>query len=217
MSASELRRRRIAVAATAVTGGGLLGASLSTKPNSPRSLLTNSVAAVGTLGGIASRHDGGGETRTNEGARSLVRPAAIGVGAFAGFYAAARAARLVPLLDDALHSVMAYSHEGADALVLGTALVNGLAEEIFFRGAVYDAVGSRNQVAATTAVYAAVTAATRNPALVAASGVMGWLFATQRRETGGILNSVVTHVTWSTLMLRYVPPLFDTRPRRAGS
>jgi len=48
---------------------------------------------------------------------------------------------------------------------------------------------------------------------------MGILFALQRRATGGVQAPLLTHLTWSTLMLRYLPPLFrevvlyDARPR----
>ena len=51
---------------------------------------------------------------------------------------------------------------------------------------------------------------------------MGALFALQRRASGGIQAPILTHLTWSTLILRYLPPLFpdatiaakrSTRPR----
>jgi hypothetical protein len=50
--------------------------------------------------------------------------------------------------------------------------------------------------------------------LVAASGVMGALFALQRRASGGIQAPMITHLVWSALMLRFLPPLFPppTRP-----
>ena len=54
--------------------------------------------------------------------------------------------------------------------------------------------------------------ATRNPALVLASLAMGTLFGLQRRATGGIQAPMLTHLTWSALMLRYLPPLFRDRP-----
>jgi hypothetical protein len=63
-------------------------------------------------------------------------------------------------------------------------------------------------------VYALVTSATRNPALVLASTVMGTLFGIQRRTSGSIRTPLITHLTWSTLMLRYLPPLF--RPAFPG-
>jgi len=46
---------------------------------------------------------------------------------------------------------------------------NGVAEEVLFRGAMYSAVGA-HPVARSTVVYAVSTCATRNPALVLASG-----------------------------------------------
>jgi membrane protease YdiL (CAAX protease family) len=37
---------------------------------------------------------------------------------------------------------------------------------------------------------------------------MGSLFGLQRRATGGLQAPAITHLTWSTLMLRFLPPLF---------
>ena len=51
----------------------------------------------------------------------------------------------------------------------------------------------------------------RDTALVLASVPMGLLFAQQRRITGGIQASMLTHVVWSALMLRYLPPLFASQ------
>jgi uncharacterized protein len=66
-------------------------------------------------------------------------------------------------------------------------------------------------------VYMLATVATRNPALVLASGVMGALFGLQRRSSGGIQAPLLTHLTWSTLMLRYLPPLFRDTPVETNS
>jgi membrane protease YdiL (CAAX protease family) len=86
-----------------------------------------------------------------------------------------------------------------------------VAEEVFFRGSVYAASGAARPVLASTAVYGLATTATRNPALVLASVPMGLLFAQQRRITGGIQAPMLTHMVWSALMLRYLPPLFTRR------
>ena len=94
--------------------------------------------------------------------------------------------------------------------MLTTTLANGVAEEVFFRGSVYAAAGATRPVLASTAVYGLATTATRNPALVLASVPMGLLFAQQRRSPG-IQASMLTHVVWSALMLRYLPPLFARR------
>jgi uncharacterized protein len=70
----------------------------------------------------------------------------------------------------------------------------------------------------TTVAYTAVTAATRNPALVLAGAATSVLFGLQRRASGGILAPALTHLTWSLLILRYLPPLFQApTPGSAGS
>ena len=60
----------------------------------------------------------------------------------------------------------------------------------------------------TTLAHAASTAATGNPALVLAGLITSAIFGWQRAATGGVLAPALTHVTWSVLMLRYLPPLF---------
>jgi hypothetical protein len=40
---------------------------------------------------------------------------------------------------------------------------------------------------------------------------MGGLWALQRRATSGLQASALTHATWSTLMVRYLPPVFRAR------
>ena len=70
-------------------------------------------------------------------------------------------------------------------------------------------------VAVSTAVYTLATVTTRNPALMLAAGAMGTLFSLQRRASGGLQAPVLTHLTWSTLMVRYLPPLFRRAHRSA--
>lgn len=207
----ETASRRSVVAAVSVAGAGLLGASLSAEPDSPRFYaLSAGVAGTWLLGGRASGPLRLGSVYSDDGAlrRPVIGPVATGAAAFGVFYGAALIARRVPILNEAITSVLQYAHQGPDSLVLATTLANGLGEEVFFRGALYAAAGANHPVAASTAVYTLAAATTRNPALVAASAVMGTLFARQRRATGGIQAPVLTHLTWSTLMLRLLPPLF---------
>ncbi len=104
--------------------------------------------------------------------------------------------------------MLTFAEEGSGPLVVATTLANGLGEEVFFRGALYAALDADRAVVASTAVYTLATVATRNPALVLAAGVMGTLFGLQRRASGGLQAPLLTHLTWSTLMVRYLPPLF---------
>ena len=159
--AAFTRRRRV-VGAVSVVGAGLLGLSLSTRPDSPEFYgLTLGVAAT-WLGGAAASgplHLGwmpAGLTYR----RPVVVPVLAGAAAFAAFYAAALAARRVPRLRRAVASVLRYAQHGNGPLVLVTTLANGAGEEVFFRGALYAAVGSRYPVAKSTAVYALATTTT---------------------------------------------------------
>jgi uncharacterized protein len=216
---AAFHRRRRVVAGVAVGGAGLLGVSLSTTPGSPRFYgLTAAVAGTWLAGGLASGplHLGWMFTPGRSLRRPVVTPVLVGVGAFGAFYGAALVARQVPVLDRAITKVLRYAHHGSAPLVAATTLANGVAEEVFFRGALYAAIGVDRPVLTSTAVYGLATTATRNPALVLASLAMGAIFGTQRRITGGIQAPIITHVTWSALMLRYLPPLFADRPDADG-
>ena len=83
-----------------------------------------------------------------------------------------------------------------------------MAEEVFFRGGLFAAIGRRQPVAISTLIYALATLATGNPMLVFAAVTLGLVLGLQRRASGGILAPIITHVTWSTLMLFILPPLF---------
>lgn len=210
-SGTVITHRRKVVAGVTVAGAALLGASLSTEPASWEFYaLTVGVASTWTAGGLASGplRLGWEQAPGQSVRRPVVTPVLVGAGAFVAFYGCALVARRIPVLEHALRSVLAYAHHGNDSMVLLTTLANGLGEEVFFRGAMYAAVGPRNPVALSSAAYALVTVLTRNPALVLAAGVMGTLFGVQRRASGGIQAPILTHLTWSGLMLRYLPPLF---------
>jgi membrane protease YdiL (CAAX protease family) len=211
-----VRRRRRVVAATSVVGAGLLGAGLSTKPGSRAFYVTTlGVAALDVVGGVASGplHLGWLELRDRTVRRPVLTPVATGVAAFGLFYAAAQVVRHIPPLDRAVASVLQFAEEGEEPLVLLTALSNAAAEEIFFRGAVYAAFGDTDPVLRTTGVYVLATVPTRNPALVLAAGAMGLLWGLQRRASGGLQAPMLTHLTWSTLMVKYLPPVFRDASR----
>jgi hypothetical protein len=192
-------------------GAALLGRSLSSRAASREFyVLTFGVAgtwlAGGLIGGPIPLADE--RTRRNAARELLVIPVAVGSGMFGLFYLAALVARRIPALDEALRSVLNYADQGSTPLVLSTTLANAIAEETYFRGALYAAARPRHAVATSTVGYVLCTGATRNPALLLASAVMGTVFAVQRRNTGGVLAPTVTHLTWAALMLRFLPPLF---------
>ena len=114
------------------------------------------------------------------------------------------------MLRNPVQELLDHAEYGSLAVVAVLTAVNGVAEELYFRGALYAGVGRRHAVAVTTVVYAAVTAASGIALLVLAAAVVGVVVGLQRRVTGGILGPVVTHLTWSLGMLFLLPPVLDT-------
>jgi membrane protease YdiL (CAAX protease family) len=121
--------------------------------------------------------------------------------------------RAIRELSDALDRVLSDADRGPLPAILLVALVSAVAEEVFFRGAVYDALydalggtlRGRRRVAAAVVVYVVVTAVTANVVLVAAAVLVGTVTTLERDTTGAIGASLVTHLLWSTLMITAFP------------
>jgi len=205
--AVTVRRRRVVVLATLVIGAALLGATLAAPEGSGAFYgLGLLVAATWLAGSFLSGplHLGRRGGRPS-GSREVVAPLLFGIVLFAAFAAVALVATHIPPLHEALVRVLAKADGGPRGLVLAVAVVNGVAEEVFFRGALHSAFGRRRPALWATASYAVVTIATLNLALVAAAVVMGVAFTAERQATRGVLAPVITHVTWSTLVLFLLP------------
>jgi CAAX protease family protein len=206
-------RRGWVLAGTGAGGAGLLGLSLSTRPGSPQFYtLTMGLAGTWAAGAAGSGFLCPGRPGRPRPAYPVVAPVLTGVAAFGLFYGAARLARHIPPLDRAVAGVLLYADGGSAPLVMLAAGTNAVAEELFFRGALWSAVQDSHPMVTTTIAYTATTAVTRNPALVLAGAVTSVLFGLQRRASGGVLAPSLAHVTWSLLMLRYLPPLFWAPP-----
>jgi uncharacterized protein len=198
-------RRRFTVLGTLVVGTALLATTLRV-PAGSTSFYVIGLFAAGTwiLGSVISGPipvESIRFSRTAVGLAGLM----LGVLAFLGFLAADLLGQRLPLVSPALHNILTKADAGPIGLVLVVALVNGLGEELFFRGALFSALGSHHPVAGSTIIYIAVTAATGNIALVVAAGAMGTLFSLERKRTDAILAPTVTHLCWSTLMLLALP------------
>jgi hypothetical protein len=202
--------------AAGVGAAALLRSSFTARPGSGRFyLLTAGLAGTWTCGALGagpiSWCGDGWRTGPGSAVRALVVvPVITGAATFAVFYGAARVARRHLGLRRAIASVLRYSDAGSTPLVMLIAAGSGAAEELFFRGALWS--GSR-PLRTSTLAYVASTAVTGNPALVLAGLITSVIFGWQRDATGGVIAPAVTHLTWSVLMLSYLPPLF----REAGS
>jgi membrane protease YdiL (CAAX protease family) len=206
---SAFRRRRIVVAVVLVVGATLLGFSLAVKPGDGLFYpLTLAVAATWIVGGLLSGplHLGYEQYRGVL-RRPVLTPLVIGLIAAGVFVLGALVVREIGPLRDYVVSVLEHARRGNLALIAIVTIVNGIAEEVFFRGALFAAIGRRRPVVVSTVVYALATVATANPMLVFAAVTLGTVLGLQRRVSGGILAPIITHVTWSAIMLFALPPL----------
>jgi len=203
-------RRRIVVAITLALGATLLGLSFSVRQGDPAFYpLTLGLAATWTLGSVLSGplHLGqillAGRLR-----RPVITPIAVGLLLAALFVLGALIVRTIPSLVRLAEDVLGYARLGNLWIILVITLVNGVAEELFFRGALFAAIGVRHAVLISTVLYVVATVAGGNPVLVFAAAVLGTVVALERRASGGVLAPILTHITWSLSMLFVLPPLF---------
>jgi CAAX protease family protein len=207
------RRRRVVVVITLLVGAVILTWALRIEPGDPTFYVaTFALAGVWAVGAFASGplHLGRGNTRGGqETSRAVVQSLALGGLLLGLFMAGAVVVAQVPALRNPVQELLDHARFGSLALVAVITTVNGIAEELYFRGAMYAAVGRRHAVAVTTIVYTLVTATSGIPLLVLAGALVGLVVGLQRRVTGGILGPVITHLTWSLGMLFLLPVAFD--------
>lgn len=206
------RRRRIVVGVTVVLGAVALGLALSIQPGAPEFYAaTLGVAALWILGAIISGPLYLGEGRTRDGGRSrgVLQGVLLGLMLLAVFLAGALVINRIPVLSGPVDGLLDHARLGSLWLVALVTAVNGVAEELFFRGAVYASLDRRYNAVGSTALYAASTLFTGVPLLTFAAVCLGLLTAAQRRVTGGVLGPIASHLTWSLGMLILLPPLLS--------
>ena len=198
-SDAQFLRRRIVVAITLAVGATLLGLSFSTRQGDPAFYpLTFGLAATWAVGSFASGplHLGHILSRGTL-RRPIVAPIAVGL-VLAGIF-------VVGGRRDAHDPAAGESGRGRAWLRAGEQPVDHLRdhpcergrEELFFRGALFAAIGVRHPVLISTVIYSLATIAGGNPVLVFAAAVLGTVVGLQRRAGGGVLAPILTHITWS--------------------
>jgi membrane protease YdiL (CAAX protease family) len=209
-SERNLRRRQVVTAAFVVVGAAVLAASLRIEPGSglfyPATL---GLAVVWTVGAFTSGplHLGRALRDDQPGPRPVAMPLVYGA-LLAGLFAVGGlVVRQVPWLDAQVRHVLDHAQHGSAPLLIVITALNGVAEELFFRGALYAAT-TRHPVIVTTVAYTAATLATGNVMLAFAALLLGLLVGLERRATGGIQAPIITHVVWSVSMLFVLPALF---------
>ncbi|OBG16532.1 abortive infection protein [Mycolicibacterium celeriflavum] len=206
-----IRRRRIVVAVVLVIGAALLGYSLTRPPGDDSFYwLTLALAGVWALGAFASGplHMGCVRFRGRN-QRPVITGTAVGLALGAAFVVGGLIAREIPGVREYITRVLEFADYGPLAVVAFITVINGLAEEMFFRGAMYTALGRFHPVLISTALYVIATSVTTgNPMLGFAAIILGTVCALERRATGGILAPMLTHFFWGLVMVLALPPIF---------
>jgi len=205
-----VRRRRIVVAITLVIGAAVLGFSLRRHPGeSSFYWLTLLLAAVWIAGGFISGplHLGGICWRGRN-QRPVITVTTIGLLLGGVFVVGGLIAREIPAVSALITRVLLFAHHGWLPLIVAITLINGFAEEIFFRGALYTALGRYHPVLISTVLYVCATMASGNPMLGFAATILGTVCGLERRASGGVLAPLLTHLVWGLIMVLALPPMF---------
>lgn len=206
-----IRRRRIVVGVVLVIGAVLLGYSLSRPPGDASFYwLTLALAGVWAVGALASGplHLGCIRLRGRN-QRPFNTGTAVGLLLGMVFIVGGLIAREIPGVREYVTRVLEFADYGPLLLVTFITVVNGVSEEMFFRGALYTALGRFHPVLVSTALYVIATAATTgNPMLGLAAIILGTVCAFERRVTGGVLAPMLTHFFWGLVMVLALPPIF---------
>ncbi|BBY05246.1 CPBP family intramembrane glutamic endopeptidase [Mycobacterium noviomagense] len=207
---SVVRRRRIVVAVVLVFGAVVLGLSMKRHPGeSTFYWLTAGLSALWAVGAFASGplHLGGICWRGRN-QRPVITGATIGLVLGGVFVVGGLIAREIPPVAELTTRVLHFADQGSWRLVLAIALLGAIAEELFYRGALYTALGRHHPALISTVLYVAATMASQNLMLGFAAIVLGSVCAWERRATGGVLAPILTHFVWSLVVILALPPLF---------
>jgi membrane protease YdiL (CAAX protease family) len=208
---STVLRRRIVVVVVLVIGGALLGYSLTRHPGDESFYwLTLALAGVWAIGALLSGplHLGCIRFRGRN-QRPVITGTVVGVVLGGAFVIGGLIAREIPGVREYITRVLEFANYGPLVLVVFITVINGIAEEMFFRGALYTALGKTYPAVISTVIYVLATAATTgNPMLGVAAMIVGAVCAFERRTTGGVLAPMLTHFFWGLIMVLALPPVF---------
>ena len=214
-SDAALRRRQLVTTGFVLLGALVLGVSLRIEPGSvwfyPAALGLAGVWAVGAFASGPLHLGRIGAWRRPERGHRLVRPVLapilIGLSLAGLFVIGGLVVREIDWLDRQVRSVLDFADQGSLPILVVVTAVNGVAEELFFRGAVYAAL-PRHPVAWSSVAYVIATLATGNVMLAFAAILLGIVVGLERRASGGVLAPILTHCAWSLSMLLALPLLF---------
>jgi membrane protease YdiL (CAAX protease family) len=207
---SVVRRRRIVVAVVLALGAVVLGLSMTRHPGeSSFYWLTLALSAVWLIGAFASGplHLGGICWRGRN-QRPVITGSIAGLVLGGVFVLGGLIAKQIPQVSELITRVLQFGDQGSWRLILAIALLGAIAEELFYRGALYTALGRHHPVLISTILDVVATLASQNLMLGFAAIILGTVCAFERRTTGGVLAPILTHFVWSLVVILGLPPLF---------
>ena len=209
-SPTLVRRRRVVVVVVLIIGASLLGTSLRTTPGETVFyVLTLALAAVWAVGArLSGPLHLGCVTFRGKLRRPVFTGAGVGIALGLVFIVGGLVCREIGPVRDYIVAVLDYANYGALWLVVLITVINGVAEEMFFRGALYSSLGRFHPEIVSTIVYALAVSAAGNPMLGFAGIILGAVCAYERRITGGVLAPMLTHFFWGLVMVLALPPMF---------
>ncbi|WP_018157759.1 CPBP family glutamic-type intramembrane protease [Demetria terragena] len=208
-------RSRAICAVALVLGAAATAWGLSLPAGDSRFYLATGALALVWLGGaLLARRSSGRPLRrvvpTGRSARGdVLLGAAVGLGMTVVFLLGAGLVTLLPDLRAPVEDLLAHATEGATVLVLTITVVNGYAEELFFRGALFDALADWWPVVTTTVIYTVVVLGTGIWLLGLAGVAVGATSAWLRVRTGATTAAIVSHLIWSVSMFFLLSPVLE--------
>lgn len=209
-SRAVVQRRRVVVAGVVLLGAAVLAFMHTKNPGDPAFYwLSLALAAIWSGGAMAAGplHLGAVRFRgRNE--RPVFTGTGVGLVLGGLFLLGGLAVQQIPPLAGQVTAILDYTSHVSWRLVVLIAIVNAVAEEMFFRGALFSAFGRRHPLVFSTLLYVAAMMAAGNLMIGVAALVLGTVCAVERRATGGVLAPVLTHLVWGLVMVLALPSIF---------
>ncbi len=103
------------------------------------------------------------------------------------------------------YAVLDHARVGSLVVTALTTTVNGVAEETYYRGALWRVLPRGRRILVTTVACTPVTSLAGIPLLALAAAALGALVGWLRERTRSLLPCVVAHLIWSLTMLFVLP------------
>lgn len=113
--------------------------------------------------------------------------------------------RFIPFLGEPVHELLNHARVGSLFMVALTTAVNGVAEETYYRGALWRVLPRGRRILVTTIAYTAVTSLVGIPLLAFAAAALGTFVGYLRERTRSLVPPIVAHLVWSLTMLFVLP------------